>query len=55
MWRLPETPVEYQQPPVMFGEHNDYVYRTVLEMSDTEIEDLRAAGHIATEYDPKVP
>lgn len=39
----------------MFGEHNEYVYREVLGYSDDEIEALRAAGHIATEYDPSVP
>ena len=55
MWRMPATPVEYLQPPVMFGEHNGYVYRDVLGMSETEIDALRAAGHLATEYDPSVP
>ncbi len=55
MWRLPETPVEFAQPPVMFGEHNDHIYRELLGMDDTEIERLRAAGHIATAYDPSVP
>ena len=55
MWKFGETPVEFYQPPIMFGEHNDYVYREVLGMSDEEIESLRAKGHIATEYDPSVP
>ena len=55
LWNLPETPVEFTQPPVMFGEHNDYVYREVLQVSDEEFESLKAAGHIATEYDPSVP
>ena len=47
--------MEFLQPPVTFGEHNDYIYRDVLKMPDAEIESLRAAGHIATEYDPSVP
>lgn len=55
LWKLPETPVEYYQPPVMFGEHNEYVYREVLKVSDDEFEALSAGGHIATEYDPSVP
>lgn len=55
MWKFSETPIEFYQPPIMFGEHNDYVYREVLGMSDEEIEALRAKGHIATEYDPSVP
>jgi len=54
LWQFPETPVEFYQPPVMFGEHNDYVYRDVLGYSDGEIAAFAAAGHIATEYDPSV-
>lgn len=55
LWRFSDTPVEFSQPPVMFGEHNDYVYRDVLGMSDDEIEHLRAAGHISMDYDASVP
>ncbi len=54
MWKLSETPIEFKQPPITFGEHNDYVYREVLKMSEDEIEALRAAGHIATTYDASV-
>lgn len=54
MWQFPETPVEFYQPPVMFGEHNDYVYRQLLGYSEAELEQLRAAGHITTEYAPHV-
>jgi crotonobetainyl-CoA:carnitine CoA-transferase CaiB-like acyl-CoA transferase len=55
MWHFSETPVEFQQPPVRLGEHNDYVYRDVLGFSDDEIASLAAGGHIATEFDPSVP
>ncbi len=55
LWKLPETPVEYRQPPVMFGEHNDYVYRELLKVSEAEFDALSAGGHIATEYDASVP
>jgi hypothetical protein len=34
--KLPETPVEFLQPPVTFGEHNDYIYRDVLGFSEDE-------------------
>lgn len=54
LWRLPETPVEFYQPPALFGEHNDYVYRELLGYSEEEIERFRAAGHIAMEYDASV-
>ncbi|MCE7927814.1 MAG: CoA transferase [Dehalococcoidia bacterium] len=55
MWQFPATPVEFYQPPIMLGEHNDYVYRELLKYSPAEIEELRAAGHITTEYAPHVP
>jgi crotonobetainyl-CoA:carnitine CoA-transferase CaiB-like acyl-CoA transferase len=55
MWQLKGTPIEYYQPPVLFGEHNDYVYRDVLGVSDEEYEALKANGHIAMDYDPSVP
>lgn len=38
----------------MFSEHNDYVYREVLGMSDEGMDRLTAAGQIATEYDARV-
>jgi len=55
LWQFPETPVEYLQPPIMFGEHNDYVYRDLLKLPADEIAALREGGHIATEYDASVP
>ncbi len=55
LWQLPETPVEFYQPPVMFGEHNEYVYREVLKVSNDEYQSLLAGGHIADAYDPSVP
>ena len=55
MWKFSETPVEFYQPPVRFGEHNDYVYRDILKVDDAEFERLKAAGHVATTYDPSVP
>jgi benzylsuccinate CoA-transferase BbsF subunit len=55
LWQFSETPVEYYQPPVMFGEHNEYVYREVLKVSDAEWDSLMAGGHIADEYDASVP
>jgi crotonobetainyl-CoA:carnitine CoA-transferase CaiB-like acyl-CoA transferase len=55
MWKLPETPVEFYQPPVAFGEHNDYVYREVLGYTEAEYEHFKELGFIATEYDPSIP
>ena len=53
--RFPETPVEFFQSPVAFGEHNEYVYRELLGVDDEEYERLRAAGHIRQEFDESVP
>lgn len=55
MWKFEKTPVEFYQAPVMLGEHNDYVYREVLKISEDEYDALKAAGHVGTEYDPSVP
>ncbi|MCC7364076.1 MAG: CoA transferase [Dehalococcoidia bacterium] len=54
VWNFEGTPVEFRQPPVLFGEHNDYVYRELLQVSDEEYEALKAGGHIAMDYDPAV-
>ncbi|MBA4180244.1 MAG: hypothetical protein C0506_06595 [Anaerolinea sp.] len=55
LWQFEETPVEFLQPPVMFGEHNDYVYREVLGMSEAEYSAMKAGGHVSMEYDASVP
>ncbi len=53
-YRFPDTPSRIVQPPVAFGEHNEYVYKTVLGVSDDEYERLKAAGHIRMDYDDSV-
>lgn len=55
MWQFEETPIEFFQPPVTFGEHNDYVYREVLGMSEDEYQSCFDAGHVAVDYDASVP
>ncbi len=46
--------VTIRTEPALFGQHNDYVYREVLGLSDEEIEGLRASGHITDTYDAKL-
>ena len=41
--KLSDSPVRYARPP-MLGEHTDSVLRALLQMSDREIEELRAEG-----------
>ncbi len=54
MWKFSETPVEFLQPPILFGEHNDYIYREVLGMSEAEYQAMKDTGHVAMDYDPSV-
>lgn len=54
LWQFERTPVEFAQAPATFGEHNEYVYKDLLGVSDEEYAKLEADGHIATEYSPDV-
>lgn len=42
-------------PPVRMGEHNEYVYKTVLGYSDAEYTRLEAEGHIGMDFVPEHP
>ena len=42
--------VTLRTPPALLGEHNDYVYRELLGISDEEHGTLEAGGHITTTY-----
>jgi crotonobetainyl-CoA:carnitine CoA-transferase CaiB-like acyl-CoA transferase len=50
MWKMSKTPAPIRRPPVRMGEHNDYVYRQLLQLSESEIEALRAEGHIGMDF-----
>ena len=52
--RFSETPLTVRQAPVALGEHNDYVYRELLGVDDTEYERLVAAGHISMDFDDSI-
>jgi crotonobetainyl-CoA:carnitine CoA-transferase CaiB-like acyl-CoA transferase len=54
-YRLPETPATVHQPPVAMGEHNEYVYKQVIGVTDDEYARLEAAGHISMDFDSSVP
>ncbi len=43
-WRMSETPAHVRLPAPTFGEHNDYVFRDLLGLSDEEIASLAADG-----------
>ncbi len=54
-FRFSETPTGVRQTPVALGEHNDYVYRDLLGVSDAEYDRLGSAGHIAQDFDAEIP
>lgn len=47
-WRMSESPGHVRLPPPAFGEHNDYVFRHLLRLSDGEIASLVADGITST-------
>ena len=54
-WRMSKTPNNLRLPPVRLGEHNEYVYKQVLKVSDEEYMELEKGGHIGMDYMPEVP
>ena len=40
LWKMSETPCSIRMPPPCLGEHNDYVFKEVIGMSDDEIASL---------------
>jgi crotonobetainyl-CoA:carnitine CoA-transferase CaiB-like acyl-CoA transferase len=54
LWRMADTPNTIRRPPVRLGEHNEYVYRQLLKVSEEEYADIARDGHIGTEYGPGV-
>jgi crotonobetainyl-CoA:carnitine CoA-transferase CaiB-like acyl-CoA transferase len=49
-YRFSVSDVDLRTPPALFGEHNDYVYRELLGLSDEEMGRLAAGGHITSTY-----
>jgi len=53
-WRLSRSPAHIRLPAPRFGEHNDYVLRGLLGLSEDEVRDLAGAGVIGGGPDPDV-
>jgi crotonobetainyl-CoA:carnitine CoA-transferase CaiB-like acyl-CoA transferase len=49
VWRMSRTPAHVRTPAPMFGEHNQYVFGTLLSLSEREIARLEADGVTARE------
>jgi crotonobetainyl-CoA:carnitine CoA-transferase CaiB-like acyl-CoA transferase len=55
LFKMPVSRTRIVRPPVGLGEHNEYVYKQVLGVSDAEYDDLLAREEIGTEYDESIP
>tara|TARA_Y100000590_G_scaffold457155_1_gene609163 strand:+ start:5438 stop:6736 length:1299 start_codon:yes stop_codon:yes gene_type:complete len=51
---LSNTPTNVRRGPVMLGQDNEYVYKTILGISDKEYEELVSEGHIGSEFHPDI-
>ncbi|MBI2723892.1 MAG: CoA transferase [Chloroflexi bacterium] len=49
VWRMSETPGQVRVPPPLYGEHNTWVLRDLLGLSDDEIAKLAAEGVTSTQ------
>jgi len=50
-YRLSKTPADIKMPGPCLGEHNEYVYKEILGLTDDELADLLVEGVITTETD----
>ena len=53
-WRYSRTPQEAKLPPPGLGEHNEFVYKKLLKMSDEEYAELEKEQYIGDVYLPNV-
>ncbi len=49
-WKMSKTPNHLKLPPPCLGEHNEYVYKQVIGVTDEEYAELVKEGHIGTDY-----
>jgi crotonobetainyl-CoA:carnitine CoA-transferase CaiB-like acyl-CoA transferase len=55
MARMSRTPNEIRLPPPLLGEHNEYVYKGILGLTNGQYQELEEAGHIGMDYAEDVP
>lgn len=54
-FKMSNTPNRLRRPPVRLGEHNEYVYKEVIGITDDEYQALKDKGHIGTTYVAQEP
>ncbi|MDP6715635.1 MAG: CoA transferase [SAR202 cluster bacterium] len=53
-FKMSHSPVKIRRGPVRLGEDNEYVYKTLLQLSDEEYDHLVDSGHIGMDYAPHI-
>ena len=53
-FRMSNAPNHFRLPPVRLGEHNEYVYKEILGVSDEEYARLIKEGHIGMDLVPDI-
>ena len=51
-WKMSKTSNTIRRPPCLFGEHNEYIYKQIIGVSDEEYAELEKAGHIGMDFAP---
>jgi crotonobetainyl-CoA:carnitine CoA-transferase CaiB-like acyl-CoA transferase len=51
-YKMSKTPNHIRRPPPLLGEHNEYVYKQVIGVSDDEYKELEKEKHIGMDYVP---
>jgi crotonobetainyl-CoA:carnitine CoA-transferase CaiB-like acyl-CoA transferase len=54
-FRYTRTPLRFDSPAPLLGEHNAFVYKELLGYSDADYDRLAAENHIGTEFLPSIP
>ena len=54
-FKMSQSPVGIKRGPVRLGEDNEYVYKTLLGLSDDEYGEFESQGHIGMDYAPHIP
>ena len=55
LWKMSKTPNKLRLPPCRLGEHNEYVYKELLGISDERYKELEEAGHIGMDFIDSIP
>jgi crotonobetainyl-CoA:carnitine CoA-transferase CaiB-like acyl-CoA transferase len=54
-WKASKTPNRLRRPPCRLGEHNEYVYKKIIGVSDEEYARLEQQGHIGMDFISGIP